>query len=74
MFDDAYHFLLWPMTRSWFSDASGSAVGHFCMETGQWWRYGLTGEQRQHVRRHEIHSENDISVNVLKLLGMVTSA
>ena len=74
MFDHAYHLLDRMPARSWFSDASASAVGGFCAETGMWWRYDLTPDQCARVRGHQIHHENDISMNILELLGVVMSA
>ena len=39
-----------------------------------WWRYDLTPDQCARVRGHQIHHENDISMNILELLGVVMSA
>ena len=60
-------------SRTLVSDASGTAVGGHCLETGTWWRLDLNRNAKsrlsEHVKRH-----NDLSINVLELLGMVVTA
>ena len=63
-------FLLQCRSRTLLSDASGTAVSGYCLETGEWWRFDLERNAKarlsEHVQRHD-----DLSVNVLELLGMV---
>lgn len=63
-----------PPVRTMFSDASAVAVGGYSAETGKWWRYDLEAEQRARMRGSSAHSKDDLSINVLELLGMVVSA
>ena len=71
-----YHLLERPSQRTLFSDASKTAVGGFCLEAGVYWRYGLdAGEQSRFCGSSKsVAGENDTSINVLELLGMVVSA
>ena len=66
-------FFLQRRSRTLVSDASGTAVGGHCLETGTWWRLDLNRNAKsrlsEHVKRH-----NDLSINVLELLGMVVTA
>ena len=58
------------------SDASKHAVGGFCWETGQYWRYNLSEEELARfcgLSKH-IQAQDTISINALELLGMVMSA
>ena len=70
-----YHLLERPSQRTLFSDASKTAVGGFCLETGVYWRYYLDGAERSRFcgSSKSVAGENDISINVLELLGMVVS-
>ena len=69
-----YRLVLRPPTLSLFSDASGVAVGGYCLESALWWRYDLSDAEHANVKGSTVHSEDDISINVLELLGMVLSA
>ena len=71
-----YHLIERPSQRTQFSDASKSAVGGFFLETGVYWRYDLDARERSsfHGSSKSVAVENDISINVLELLGMVVSA
>ena len=71
-----YHFLERPSQRTLFSDAPKTAVGGFCHETGVYWRYDIDAGERSRFcgSSKSVAGENDISINVLELLGMVVSA
>ena len=71
-----YHLLERPSKRTLFSDASKTAVGGFCLETGVYWRYDLDAGERSRFcgSSKSVAGENDISINVLELLGMVVDA
>jgi len=71
-----YHLLERPAQRTLFSDASKTAVGGFCLETGVYWRYELDVQERSRFcgASASVAGEDDISINVLELLGMVVSA
>ena len=65
----------WDPERHWLSDATLSALGGFCAETGVWWRYDLTTEeQSRSVVGAKCAKHNAISINLLELLGMVMTA
>ena len=51
-------------------------IGGFCLETGKYWRYELDPAERSRFygSSKAVAGENDISINVLELLGMVVSA
>ena len=70
-----YHLLERPSQRTLFSEASKTAVGGFCLETGVYWRYDLDAGERSRFcgSSKSVAGENDISINVLELLGMVVS-
>ena len=65
-----------PPQRTIFSDASKQAIGGFCLETGVYWRYDLTKDEQARFcgSSQAVKGMNDISINVLELLGMVISA
>ena len=49
-----FRLLKQPHRWTWFSDALFEAVGWLCLETGAYWRYNLTEEERARtVRRKE---------------------
>ena len=59
-------------SRQWFSDVSYKTVGGYCLETGWWWRYGLSEEDsRWTVRIRARVGYGSFSINVLELFGMV---
>lgn len=57
-----------------FSDASGTAASDYCLQSGLWWRYDLSDEESSQFKCATARSDDDISINVLELLGMVVSA
>ena len=65
-----------PAQRALFSDASNTAVGGYCIETGVCWRYNLTAQEQSRFcgSSKSVHGEDDLSNNVLEVLGMVVSA
>ena len=71
-----YHLLERPFQRTLFSDSSKPAVGGFCLETGVYWRYDLDAGERYRFcgSSKPVTGENDMSINVLELLGMDVSA
>ena len=68
-----YHLLERPAHRTLFSDASKTAVGGYCLETGVYWRYDTTAQEHSRVcgSSKSVRGENDLSFNVLERLGMV---
>ena len=71
-----YRLLERPARRTLFSDAFKTAVGGFCLETGVYWRYELNDRERSRFcgSSGSVGCEDDLSINVLELLGMVVSA
>ena len=71
-----YHLLERPAKRTLFSDASKTAVAGYCLETGVYWRYDLTVQEQSRFcgSSKSVDSVDDLSINVLELLGMVVSA
>ena len=71
-----YRLLERPARRTLFSDAFKTAVGGFCLETGVYWRYELNDRERSRFSGSSgsVGCEDDLSMNVLELLGMVVSA
>ena len=70
-----FRFVKQEPSRRWFSDASYQAVGGFCRETGWWWRYGLSEEERSRtVRSRKRVGYGSLTINVLELFGMVWTA
>ena len=68
-------FMKQPHRRKWFSDASVEAVGWLWLETGVYWRFNLTEEEKtRSVRSRRREHVNRLSINVLVLLGMVMTA
>ena len=58
--------------RQWFLYPSYRAVGRYCLETDCYWGYDLPEEERSRtVKRRARMSYSSISINVLKLFGMV---
>ena len=70
------HLLERPARCTLFSDASETAIGGFCLETGVYWRYELEPAEQSRFCgwSKAIAGENDISINVFALLGMAVSA
>ena len=71
-----YHCLERPAQHILFSVARINAVGVFCLETGVYWRYDLSVEEQSRFccSSRFVAGMNEISINVLELLGMVISA
>ena len=71
-----YHLLERPAQRTLFSDASKTVVGGYCLETGVYWRYDLTAQEESRFSgsSKSVRGVDDLSINVLKRLGMVVSA
>ena len=71
-----YNLLERPARRPLFSDAPKVAIGSFCLETGVYWRYELDSavQSRFCGSSKAVAGENDISIDVLELLGMAVSA
>ena len=73
--------LIWsfPQTPTYtlWSDASGDAMGGWFLEAGAssgvWWRYEFDVDVRSRVRE-KVNRRDDLSINVLELLGMVVGA
>ena len=64
---------LQPPSRVRVSNASGDAVGGFCVETGPWWRIDFPPDARSRLRQR-VCARDDLSMNVFELLGMVLTA
>ena len=60
-------------SRTLVSDASGPAVGGYCLETGAWWRFDVDQDAKSRLSQR-VKDHNDLSINVLELLGMVITA
>ena len=71
-----YHLLERPAQRTLFSDASKTAVGGYCLETGVYWRYDLTAQEPSRFCGSSkfVRGVDDLSINVLERLGMVVLA
>ena len=64
---------LQPPCRIIISDASGDAMGGYCLETGWWWRIDFPEDIRARLRKR-VGQRDDLSMNVFELLGMVVTA
>ena len=64
---------LQPPSRILVSDASGDAMGGYCLESGKWWRLDFSEDVRTRLRT-KVQARDDLSVNVFELLGMVVTA
>ena len=71
-----YNIVTRPPQLTLFSDASKQAVGGYCSETGQYWRYDLSAEERSRFcgSSASVVGVNDDSINALELLGMLVGA
>ena len=71
-----YRLVAHPPCPTLTSGAYKQAVEGFCLEIGQYWRYDLSEEELARFCGSSKHlpSQDDISFNVLELLGMVMSA
>ena len=48
-------------------------MGGYCLETGAWWRFDLDQNAKPWLSEH-VKAHNDLSINVLELLGMALTA
>ena len=71
-----YHLLERPAQRTLFSDASKIAVGGLRLEAGAYWRYDLSAQEQSRFYRSNksVKCKDDLSINVLEVLGMVVTA
>lgn len=71
-----YNVVLRPPVMAVFADASKTAFGAYCVQTGCYFRRDLTCDERSRfVGASKSVSEcADVSINVLELLGMVAAA
>ena len=71
-----FHSLERPTQRTLFSNASKTAVGGYCPETGVYWRYDLTAQEQSRFcgSSKSVRGVGDLSINVLELWGLVVSA
>ena len=69
-----YRSFLRPPTFTLWSDASGDAIGGYFLGpgpgSGVWWRFEFGDDVRARLRA-TVKDWNDLSINVLELLGMV---
>ena len=58
-----YQMLERPAQRTLFSDASKTAVGGYCLETGVYWRYDLTAQEQSRFcgSTKSVRGVNDLS-------------
>ena len=49
-------------------------MGGFCLETGAWWRYDFDPEVRARFRVRKVRHRDELSINLLELLGMMITA
>ena len=72
-----YRSFLQPPTFILWSDASGDAMGGYFLGpergSGVWWRFEFGDDVRARLRA-TVKDWNDLSINVLELLGMVVTA
>ena len=72
-----YRSFLQPPTFTLWSDASGDAKEAYFLSpepgSGVWWRYEFDDDVRARLRA-TVRNWNDLSINVLELLGMVVTA
>ena len=69
----SYTFLIFSCTHTLVSDASGTAMDGYCLESGRWWQMDLAGEVQERLRVHK-QDQEDLSISRLELLGMVITA
>ena len=62
-----YHLLEPPAQRALFSDASKTAVGGYWLETGVYWRYDLTAQERSRFcgSSKSVRGVNHLSIDLL---------
>lgn len=71
-----YNIIIRRPSITMFSDASKRAVGGYCQETGRYFRYDLSPEERSRFvgSSKSVVGINDMSINVLELPGMLLGA
>lgn len=71
-----FHVVSRPPDLCIFTDASPRAVGGYCQQTGHVFRYDLSDAEQSRFIGSSKHVKgvNDISINVLELLGMFMGA
>ena len=62
-----------PHVRTLWSDASGDAMGGYCLESGCWCRYDFDENVQTRVRPN-VFGRDDLSINLLELLAMTVTA
>ena len=67
-----YNIVTRPPQLTLFSDASKQAVGGYCLETGQYWRYDLSAEEQPRCcgSAASLVGVNDVSVKVGRVFGL----
>ena len=70
-----YDHILRATTRSYYSDASFTAVGGFCPELKVYWRYSLAEALTLELKKQSATKKaGPITTNLLELAGMMISA
>ena len=70
----SFSFVKQRPSRTWFSDASLSAIGGLCMETGVYWRFDLPEEVQKRTIKGGRAVADLISINLLEVMAMVMTA
>ena len=68
-----YSFCSQSYSRTLRSDASGNAMGGYCLESGAWWRVDFDEDVRNRLRE-KVEARDDLSIIFLESLGMVVTA
>ena len=70
----SFSFVKQVPSRTWFSDASLTAIGGLCMKTGVYWRFDLPEEvQRRTIKGGQVVTDL-ISIHLLEVMAMVMTA
>jgi len=70
----SFSFVKQRPSRTWFSDASLTAIGGLCMETGVYWRFAPPEEVQKRTIRGGQAVADLISINLLEVMAMVVTA
>ena len=70
----SFSFVKQLPSRTWFSDASLTAIGGLCMETGVYWRFELPEEVQNRTIKGGQAVDDLISINLLEVMAMVMAA
>ena len=75
-FSSPMYNIIRPPKLPMFTDASKSAFGGYCLQTGHFFRHELSAEEKSRFCGSSKHftGYNDNSINVLELLGMLVGA